>query len=79
MDTAFPVRIDRMRTHPRRSPLLAATVAAVVLLVATTLVLLTQHVQAPAKTSAGEGLSAQQIVIRGEVADRLAQSAGEGR
>ncbi|MEA2609656.1 MAG: hypothetical protein QOJ75_1899 [Chloroflexota bacterium] len=41
-------------------------------------VLFAQPAQLPVAQSAGQGLSPQQIVIRGEVADRLAQSAGQG-
>jgi hypothetical protein len=41
-------------------------------------VLFAQPAQLPVAQSAGQGLSPQQIVIRGEVADRLAQSASQG-
>jgi hypothetical protein len=78
MDTAFPVRTHRAGTRSWSSPLLAATAAVAIVLVGALVVLFAQQFQAPAAQSASDGLNPQQIVIRGEVADRLAQSASDG-
>jgi hypothetical protein len=77
MDTAFPARTNHVRTHHWTPRLIAATAAIVIFLVGAALVLFAQQTLAPVAQSNG-GLSPLQIVIRGEVADRLEQSASAG-
>ena len=76
METALSNRIDQARAWS--PPLLAAIAAVITVVLVAALVLMTGHAK-PLVGQAHGALSPQQVVIRGEVADRLAPSINSAR